>query len=115
MKNKKNYPIKLFSTGNNESDYNKQKIKRIDTNTIKGKNKNIKKDQQKFNSLLSTILNYDKIMNKSKYSMKKKQNISFEKRYIKRLYNNRKIIFFQIINLFIIYIDIYYYYIIIFC
>ena len=71
-KNIKNSPFKLFSTENNDNNYHKSNIKKLDTNAIKGKGKNNsnKKNQKKINSLLSTILNYDKITNKSKYPNK---------------------------------------------
>ena len=76
-----NFPIKLFSTENNNKykDNNcietKMNLQKLEHN--REKNNNNKKCKKKFNSLLSTILNYDKIMIKSKYY--NKNNIIIKK------------------------------------
>ena len=90
IKNLKNFPFKLFSTGNSDNNFNKKITKKLDLSNDNKKNSFQKTHQnhKKFNSLLSTILNYDKIMNKSKYSNKQSKNsISIKKMTI---YKNPK-------------------------
>ena len=78
-KNLSNLHFKLFSTGNSDININNKKVKKI--NDIKrNSNQKSQKNKKQFNSLLSTILNYDKLMNKSKHTYKPNKNcISIKK------------------------------------
>ncbi len=90
IKNFKNFPFKLFSTGNSENNFTKKVNKKLDVSNDRKKNifQKTQQNHKKFNSLLSTILNYDKILNKSKYANKtNKNNIPIKKMV---LYKNQK-------------------------
>ena len=96
-RNQKNFPFKIFSTGNNDNNnFNKKNIKKIDTNKINNnnsKNNNIQKTHKKpkkYNSLLSTILNYDKIMNKSKIRNRSNKNTVSIKKMLKINLKNKE-------------------------
>ena len=91
-KNSSNLNFKLFSSGNSDNNAIKKDLKKFDNNILNDNKKNInqktQKNNKKFNSLLSTILNYDKILNKSKYANKtNKNNIPIKKMV---LYKNQK-------------------------
>ena len=84
--NSNNSPIRLFSIGNNNNSIKKNNSKsnnKSDNSFIDFKNNNNLKTQnipKKYNNLLSTILNYDKIMNKSTYGNRRnKSKISIKK------------------------------------
>ena len=81
-----NFPIKLFSTGNSENNYIKKNNKKLDKTSISNNKtsgyQNSHKNQKKFNTLLSTILNYDKIINKSKNVNKKNKNSASIKKMV---------------------------------
>ena len=85
-KNLGNFHFKLFSSGNSDINTHNKKMKKIDGNINDNKrssNQKSQKNNKTFNSLLSTILNYDKIKNKSKYSNKKNKNcVSIKKMVI---------------------------------
>ena len=88
-KNLNNFPIKLFSTGNNDNNNNFIKINNIKYNKKSNNNlineKNNRKNKspnipKKYNNLLSTILSYEKIVNKSTFgNSKNKNNVSIKK------------------------------------
>ena len=86
-KYEKNFPLKIFSTANNEINKHNNFIKKnlhnnvineiTDNNNIKKNSlQKTQKNSKKFNSLLSTILNYDKLMNKSKIRNRSNINTS---------------------------------------
>ena len=86
-KNISNLHFKLFSSGNSDININNKKVKKI--NDIKrNSNQKSQKNKKQFNSLLSTILNYDKIMNKSKHINKPNKNYISIKKMV--LYKNPK-------------------------
>ena len=86
-KNFSNLHFKLFSSGNSDININNKKVKKI--NDIKrNSNQKSQKSKKQFNSLLSTILNYDKLMNKSKHTNKPNKNCISIKKMV--LYKNQK-------------------------
>ena len=95
-KNLNNFPIKLFSSANNDNSMIKKNIskniKKSDTNIINNNKKNsIQKTQKiskKYNNLLTTILNNDKLTNKKKLGNSEfKNSLSIKKMVI---YKNTK-------------------------